>query len=274
MTTSRVRPANCSIQPEAVRNAPWPYPLWIAHRGGGLAAPENTLAAIRAGAAAGFGMVEFDVMLSRDDVPVLIHDETLERTTDGSGAVSAYDLAGLQRLDAGRWHSPACAGERIPTLEQALDCLLELGLAANIEIKPARGFESETGRIVGEMVRAMVARRWPADMSVPLLSSFSRDALVSARAVAPGLPRGLLFDTLPDDWAQQMAAFDARSIHCDAATLQAGQLAELVTAGVPVLCYTVNDADRARALIAAGVSGLFTDTLDFARQIPAALDVR
>ncbi|MDP3288302.1 MAG: glycerophosphodiester phosphodiesterase [Methyloversatilis sp.] len=243
------------------RRSPWPYPLWIAHRGGGSAAPENTLVAIRNGAAAGFGMVEFDVMLSRDGVPLLIHDETVERTTDGAGAVSALDAGALLRLDAGRWHGPAFAGERIPTLDQALDCLLALGITANIEIKPATGFERRTG----EVVALAVAARWPADRPPPLLSSFSMDALEAAREAAPDLPRGLLFEDIPDDWPARLREHAAVSIHCNEAALDDDVLRQVCDAGVPVLCYTVNDMARARALIAAGVRGLFTDCMAFVR---------
>lgn len=203
-------------------------------------------------------MVEFDVMLSRDGVPLLIHDETLERTTDGAGAVSAHDCADLLTLDAGRWHSAAFAGERIPTLAQAIDCLLSLQLTANIEIKPATGF----GRRTGDAAARLIAARWPADLPPPLVSSFSMEALVAAREVAPHLPRGLLFERVPDDWPAQMKAHDAVSIHCDASQLAPARLAELRAAGVPVLCYTVNDAQRATDLVSAGVVGLFTDRLD------------
>lgn len=236
----------------------WPRPLWIAHRGGGAAAPENTLAAIRAGAAAGFRMVEFDVMLSRDGVPLLIHDETLERTTDGHGLVCEHDFAVLQRLDAGRWHGPAFAGERLPALEQALDLLLALDLDANIEIKPARGFEQATG----ETAARLIAARWPADRRPPLLSSFDFPALDAARRVAPQLPRGLLFEEVPADWRAQMQAHEAVSLHCDHSRLKPERMRDIVSAGVPLLCYTVNDAARAAALVAAGVNGLFTDRLD------------
>ena len=240
------------------RRSPWLYPLWIAHRGGGSAAPENTIAAIRTGAAAGFGMVEFDVMLSGDDVPLLIHDETLERTTDGAGKVSAHSARALRQLDAGRWHGPTFAGERIPTLDQALDCLLALDITANIEIKPATGFERRTG----EVVARAVAARWPAGEQPPLRSSVSMDALEAAREVAPDLPRGLLFERLPEDWAARVQAHGALSVHCDQSALNGQQLRAVRETGVPLLCYTVNDAARARELIAAGVAGLFTDLLD------------
>ncbi|OYW30872.1 MAG: glycerophosphodiester phosphodiesterase [Methyloversatilis sp. 12-65-5] len=192
------------------------------------------------------------------DVPVLIHDETLERTTDGTGNVSAHSAHALRQLDAGRWHGPTFAGERIPTLDQALECLLALDITANIEIKPAIGFERRTG----EVVALAIAARWPAGLPTPLLSSFSMDALEAARKVAPDLPRGLLFERLPEDWTARVRAHGALSVHCDQATLDLQRLQAVRETGVPLLCYTVNDAARARELIAAGVAGLFTDTLD------------
>src|SRR6267154_2126125 len=100
--------------------SPWPYPRVLAHRGGGAFAPENTIAAIRTGRERGFRGVEFDVTLSADDEPVLMHDPTLDRTTDASGPVAARSWAELARLDAGRWFSPGFAGEPIPRLSDAL----------------------------------------------------------------------------------------------------------------------------------------------------------
>ena len=96
----------------------------IGHRGAAKRAPENTLAGLRRAHELGAAWVEFDVMLSGDGVPILIHDETLERTTDGHGAVPDHGLAAIRELDAGAWFAPAYAGERVPTLEEAIDLLL------------------------------------------------------------------------------------------------------------------------------------------------------
>src|SRR3990172_8732290 len=166
----------------------WPYPRVIAHRGGGGLAPENTLAAIRTGAQRGFAGVEFDVMLSRDSVPVLIHDDTLERTTNGTGAVANAAWTDLSALDAGCWFGPAFAGEPLPRYADAARLCVDLGLWANVEIKPASGFEHETGRVVA----AMSAALWRAAPVAPLLSSFSIDALEAAGAAAPRAGGGLL----------------------------------------------------------------------------------
>ena len=94
----------------------WPYPLWIAHRGAGILAPENTLAAFRVGASFGYRAFECDVKLSADGVPFLLHDDTLERTTPASGTAGARPWAELARLDAGAWHSRTYAGEPLPSL--------------------------------------------------------------------------------------------------------------------------------------------------------------
>src|SRR2546425_7902993 len=149
---------------------PWPYPRIIGHRGGGTLAPENTLAGIRKAATMGFGGVEFDVMLSADKVPLLIHDETLDRTTNGQGSVAATPYARLASLDAGAWFGPEYRGERVPTLEQAGKLCVELGLWANVEIKPAQGFERETGAAAAKLALEL----WRGASPAPLLSSFQR----------------------------------------------------------------------------------------------------
>ena len=122
---------------------PLSLPRWFAHRGGGVLAPENTLAGIRLAARLGYRAVEFDVMLSGDGTPVLIHDETLERTTNGVGLVSETPDSVLFSLDAG-------CGEPIPRFAEAAALCRELGLLANVEIKPATGFEGQTAEVVAK----------------------------------------------------------------------------------------------------------------------------
>jgi glycerophosphoryl diester phosphodiesterase len=129
----------------------WPYPRIIAHRGGGTVAPENTLVALKVAASMGFGGVEFDVKLARYGVPVLMHDDTLDRTTDGTGRVVAHDAAELRSLDAGLWFANEFAGEHVPTFEAAAALCRSLGLWANVEIKPDEENPEETGRIVAGM---------------------------------------------------------------------------------------------------------------------------
>lgn len=244
---------------EPVKRSPWRYSRYIAHRCGGALAPENTLAGLPLAARLGFRAVEFDVMLSADGTPLLIHDETLERTTDGSGRVAETPLARLCQLDAGHRFHRAYAGERLPTLQQTLDACLALGLAANIEIKPAAGLEAETGAAVARLVETS-AQRW---QDVPLLfSSFSEPALAAAREAAPTLPRALLVKAIPADWPARLRNLECHALHCVARHLQPEQAQEITAAGYPLACYTVNRPEDAARLFAAGVAAIITDRLD------------
>lgn len=233
---------------------PWPYPDIIAHRGAGRHAPENTLAAIRAGAALGHRMVEFDVKLSADGVPVLMHDDTLERTTNGRGRVADQPLASLRRLDAG-------GGEPVPTLAEVSDLLLSQGILANIELKPCAGRERETGAVVAAWSEA----RWRGATTAPLLSSFSPTSLAAAREAAPSLPRALLVERVTDatmDLAAELGcvALDAHHLALDGAVVR-----RVRARGLRLLAWTVNDPSRAAALLAWGVDGVITDAVDLLR---------
>jgi glycerophosphoryl diester phosphodiesterase len=230
------------------------YPRIIAHRCGGALAPENTLAGLRLAARLGCRGVEFDAMLAADGVPVVIHDETLERTTSGRGRVAGLDAAGFVRLDAGARHHPAFAGEPAPTLDEVLRLCATLGLWANVEIKPSAGQDAETGRVV--------ARRAAAAAGKVLLSSFSMPALSTAAAEAAQLPRALLVEVIPDDWRARMAESGAFALHCSARSMSAAVLQTVREAGVPLACYTVNRRDEAERLFAMGVGAIFTDRPD------------
>ena len=236
----------------------WPYPRVIAHRGGGSLAPENTLGAIRKGHLLGFAAVEFDVMLASDGVAVVIHDETLERTTSGSGPVSSRDSSSLAKLDAGRWFAPEFEGETVPRYADAAALCLELGIWANVEIKPSAGAELATGLAVA----TMSSRLWRAAPLAPLLSSFSADALDSARMAAPALARGLLVEAIPSGWPTLLEQLGCVSLHCDHRRLTRPQAQSVREAGYALLCYTVNDPETARTLFAWGVDAIVTDRLD------------
>lgn len=229
----------------------WPYPRVVAHRGGGSLAPENTLGAIRTGAARGFRGVEFDVMLAGDGTPLLIHDETLERTTGAKGEVAVMAYREIARLDAGN-------GERIPQFAEAAGLCRSLGLWANVEIKPASGHERATGEAVARMSREL----WRGAAPAPVLSSFSIAALEAARNAAPEAALGLLVDEIPGDWQALAARLQCVSLHCNQKKLTQEQAQGVVRAGYGLLCWTVNDPDAARRLIGWGVDCLVTDALD------------
>ena len=233
----------------------WRFPRVLAHRGGGTLAPENTLAGLRAAADRGFRGVEFDAKLTRDGVAVLMHDETLDRTTNGHGPVAQADWAALERLDAGSWCDRRFAGEPIPTLTAALRLCADLGLWPNVEIKACPGREAETG----DAVAREVLRRW-AGGTFPLLSSFSPAALEAARDAAPQLLRGLLVDTVPNDWLEQVESLSCFSLHCDRHDVT--NALGYVAGRVPILCYTVNQPEVVRELLTCGVSAVVTDRID------------
>ena len=246
----------------------WPYPRIFAHRGGGSLAPENTLAAFRLGQSLGFAAHEFDVKLSKDRVAILLHDPTLERTTNGKGRAADLAWEELRTLDAGAWHSQAFRGEPVPSFEEVARLLRSKGTLANVEIKPTPGEERETG----ETVAREAARLW-SDASVPpLLSSFSFEALMAAKAVAPQLPRAWLASRFSEEDWDRMAELEAVSVHTNHTKLDLANVERLHAKGYRVLAYTVNDVEAAERLFAAGVDGLFTDNLrEFAEAFPGML---
>lgn len=242
----------------------WPYPRILAHRGGGSLAPENTFAGLRRGMAAGYRAIEFDVMLARDGVPVVLHDPLLGRTVAAGGFVFEHDAADLIACDAGSWFSAEYAGEPVPLFADFARTCREHGVWMNIEIKPAPGFEAITGAVVARMTAALFADALAAGEAarLPLLSSFSEIALEAARAAAPALPRAWLLDALPDDWAATARALDVVALHLWQRELTAGQVAAVKAAGLGVFCYTVNEPARARELLGWGVDAFCTDRID------------
>jgi len=258
----------------------WPYPRVAAHRGGGTLAPENTLAGLRTGASLGHTMVEFDAKLSLDNVAFLLHDDMVDRTSNGHGAAASMRYAELAALDAGGWRDARFAGEPMPTLAQAAAYCRESGLAANVEIKPCNGRDVETGRIVAAETARLWAQEGQADGRSaqeapagppPLLSSFSYSALEAAHEVAPGLPRGRLFERVPGDWREQTAALGCVSLHASHRHLDEALVERIKSAGLFILAYTVNDLDRALQLVRWGVDTVCTDRIDLIG--PHALDV-
>jgi len=240
------------------RSTAWPYPRWIAHRGAGKLAPENTLAAFRTGAAHGYRMFECDVKLSSDGVAFLLHDSTLERTTSGQGTAGAQNWQSLSQLDAGSWHSRAFAGEPLPTLEAVTHFCQHNGYLLNIEIKPTPGTEHQTG----EVVAATAARLWQGQAVPPLLTSFQPEALHGARDTAPGLPRGLLLETLWTGWLETALTLGCMAVVCNHAEWDHSSVTQAKSAGFRCLSYTVNDEWAAQRLIALGVDGIITDRVD------------
>jgi glycerophosphoryl diester phosphodiesterase len=236
---------------------PWPYPAHIAHRGGGRLAPENTLAAARAGHAHGFRMIEFDVKLSADGVAVLMHDDDVDRTTSGRGPARDKTYAELAQLDAGSWHCPEYAGEPVPAFAAVARYAIANGIACNVEIKPCPGREAETGRAVARLAEGLWAGRLPA----PLLSSFSETALAAAQAAAPALPRGLLVDGIAPDWREKLKKYGCVSLNVGQKDISEDLTRAVHGAGYRIAVWTVNSPDLARLMLSWGVDAIFTDEL-------------
>jgi glycerophosphoryl diester phosphodiesterase len=233
-------------------------PNIIGHRGAAGHAPENTLSSVQKAFDLGVTWVEADVKLSRDGIPVLFHDDRLDRTTDGNGTVAQKTLDELKRLDAGRWFDPAFTGESIPTLEELVARLTELQMGLILELKPSRGQEAETGRIVAEMFQDL----WLAELPAPVISSFKPAALAAFAEVAPDMARALLVHKLPPDWRRRAEELGAVAIHCDVNDIKRHEVAAILEAGFTVRCYTVNENDEAARLLLWGVQSVFTDFPD------------
>ncbi|GAB7547124.1 glycerophosphodiester phosphodiesterase [Cupriavidus sp. 8B] len=203
-------------------------------------------------------MFEFDVKLSGDGRPVLLHDATLDRTTSGQGRADALTLGEIAMLDAGSWHSPAYAGEPVPTLAAIARYTRANGFMVNIEIKPVPGAEWRTGAAVALDAQAL----WAGCDVPPLLSSFSEESLEAARKAAPGLPRALLLDKLPADWLERLRRLDCVALDANHRELSAEIIQAAHAAGFKVACYTVNDPARAAQLLGWGLDALITDAVD------------
>ena len=236
----------------------WPYPRWVAHRGAGKLAPENTLAAFKLGASYGYRMFECDVKLSSDGVPFLLHDDTLDRTTNGQGVAGLQTWQALQKLDAGSWHSVACSGEPIPSLDTIAAYCITNDFDLNIEIKPTLGTEELTGKVVAQHA----ARLWQNAGRKPLLTSFQPDALQAAMDAAPDLPRGLLLHELWTGWLETGLMLGCVAVICHHKLWDTSSVTQAKSAGFKLLSYTVNDEAGAQRLLDLGTDGIITDSVD------------
>jgi len=229
----------------------------IAHRGFSGAAPENTIAAVRAAVEINADMVEIDVTLTSDGHIVVIHDETLDRTTNGSGEVFRYTFAELQGLDAGSWFDANFAGERIPTLDQVLT-EVDGRILLNVEIK-----SEAVDRGIVAKVASTIRRQGMVDQVV--VSSFSPKALQEMKSFAPEIRTAVLYNTKyhkDQDAVEIVNGLGASVFNIKRQRLTRKMLRRCREHDIPVGIYTVNEPCRMRRLVKKGIDAIFTDHPD------------
>ena len=223
------------------------------HRGGAATAPENTLPAITAALAGGFDYVEVDVALTADRHPVLMHDKTVDRTTDGHGRLSSLTLAEVKALDAGSWFDRAFAGTPVPTLVEFLDALVVADGRALVEMK-GEWDAAAVDAAVAEVAERGLERRI-------VFASFDARTLALAAAGSDVLSRLLILKQLPSDVVSAVAEAGARGVVVNrkAVLARPGIVDELHAVGARVVVYTLNDDSQWDEVTALGVDGIVTD---------------
>ena len=231
-----------------------------AERAGGPAAgvAENTLAAFRRAIESGADMVELDVQCTRDRRLVVFHDATLRRTTNGAGFLARKTYAQISRLDSGCWFSEKFAGEKIPSLREALEWLASCDMQANIEIKPYTGFTAPT--TIATLTE--INRYWPQDKPLPLVSSFNVDALRLCQSLAPEMPLGLLLSKWQENWEALAEELRCYSVHLSLNAATQSRVNEIKQKGYAVCVFTVNSKRKALKLLGWGVDAVFSDYPD------------
>lgn len=246
-------------------------PKVIGHRGACAYAPENTLESIHTAADIGAEWVELDVKITKDGVPIIFHDDTLDRTTNGSGNVAEMDYEDIKQLEAGSWYAESFVGVKIPTLEEAIEVLINLNLGLNLEIKPCPGREKETAEIALDVL----SQYWD-DHERILISSFQHVCLEVARDMTTDWARGLLIGgespeiwldsinnrNMPDNWQDVADYLDVKTVNLSRNLAKRETIEEIIDLDLHPLVYTINDPMEARQLQSWGVEAMFSDEPD------------
>jgi glycerophosphoryl diester phosphodiesterase len=240
--------------------------LVIGHRGAMGYRPENTLPSFEHALALGADCVEFDVHLTRDGAALVIHDDSVDRTTNGSGLVRDHTLAELKRLDAGSWFGPEYAGVRIPTLDEVLEWARRVGMAVDIEIKNAPHYYSGIEDIIVDAIHY-------ADMvDQSMVTSFDHNAVKRVGELEANLLLGVLYAVRPADAGVGLARLvGAQVLLPHVAHARANDVRAAHAAGLSVAPWTTSDPERIRALLGAGVDAICTNHPDVPRGVLGAV---
>ncbi|GLS90961.1 glycerophosphoryl diester phosphodiesterase [Psychromonas marina] len=226
-----------------------------AHRGASSLAPENTLAAFMKAAELGCDWIEIDVQLSLDKVPMVIHDRTVDRCSNGSGAVAELALSSLKQLDAGQWFGQAFTEERIPTLAETLCLAKKNNLKVNIELKL---YPQDDVQVLCERISEVITESQCIDTQL-LFSSFNAEALKRMQNLQPQIRRGQLWEKIPTDALANLKEIDAYSVHCDYRFLTERQAQQLKQSDYQLYCYTPNQPALVEQHWGWGVDMMITD---------------
>jgi glycerophosphoryl diester phosphodiesterase len=232
-----------------------PIPKLIAHRGASMYYPENTITALRMAHSMGARWVEFDVRFAGNNVPVIFHDKTLERTTNGHGYVVTTPFHHLEQLDAGAWFDRRFAHEKIPSFKEWLQCAAELKMGMVIELKARRWRAAR----LADTVLKMLDDYWPKDLPTPVLSSASFTCLRELYRCNKELPLGLVIKHWFYPWRQVLQECNCVSAHLRHSVIKLKRVEYLKKLGYKVLAYTVNDLKVANILFEHGVDAIFSD---------------
>lgn len=233
-------------------------PKVIGHRGACGYSPENTMASLVKAYELGVKWIEFDVALTKDELPVIMHDEKLNRTTNGKGSLANATYEQIAQLDAGSWFSPEFSGEKVPLFTDFLFAASELNLGINVEIKPTLGMDFETAHSVVQELQ----NYWPDPTDHLLVSSFSLTSLAVARALDQRLYLALLADTWFPFWQDAVIQLNCISVNASHKILSPSRVAEIKAMGCYVMAYTVDNPIRAKELFSWGVDTVFSNVPD------------
>jgi len=230
------------------------HPPVIAHRGAGMNAPENTLASVREAHEQGARWIEVDVKITYDGMPILMHDETLDRTTSGSGFVAETTWDEVRALDAGAAFAPKFSGEKVPLLTEFVQTVLDYDMSMLVEIKPCSGRAKATTMVA--MIE--MAKIWPDHNQLPVISSFDAECLAIAEQLEPHWPRCVLLDAWDHAWRSRAEAVRASAIGIRHDHLTHGRVREVVDSGLHLLAYTIQEPERAKELLDWGVAAVYS----------------